>query len=222
MRALYIEVTDADLGVPLYVFWVQDRQRIDLERLLSMAPSPQEWLRNASPQQIAALIARKAKEDPSLAAQLRDLGFQLQVEESGVPASAEVKAHDRSHSRPLQVTLNPDPEATVRREIRRTELIRRVTEEEIYSDSIRVDAFDRTAATREIVTRARRANDHAWYPLAGNDQERVKAHIDDLLLRSDDNWQRTLWLGASWRPAGPTFLCSASWLRPNCGVLTFR
>jgi HK97 family phage major capsid protein len=73
---------------------------------------------------------------------------------------------------------------------RSPELISRMREADVYDlRSIRTDPMNRDALRGELVDRARRAVDLGRYPTASRDQERVQAHIDDLLQRNDsESW----------------------------------
>lgn len=67
------------------------------------------------------------------------------------------------------------------------QLISRMTERQVYDLSqVRVDAFNPGRHNPEIVNRARRAIELAYFPAAGRDQERVREHVDGLLRHGSD------------------------------------
>jgi HK97 family phage major capsid protein len=73
------------------------------------------------------------------------------------------------------------------RKSRSPELIKRMTEREVYDlRDVRTDAYGRDDS--EVINRARRAVDLSDFPTA-RDQEAAKDHIDRLLRRHDQNWQ---------------------------------
>jgi HK97 family phage major capsid protein len=88
------------------------------------------------------------------------------------------------------VTRNPDSEAAARRSIRQAELIRRLTEADVYDlDRLRIDEADPSPGTRDMIDRARRAVDLADFP-AARDQAAAQDHIDKLLTsKAGRNWR---------------------------------
>lgn len=136
--------------------------------------------------------------------EFRNQGFPPEVQAAWDQNDAELREHEQT-LKDLEVrdqrlrelakdeeNLEQAERHTLERGSNGPQLISRMTERQVYDlGSVRVSPFGDQSAP-EMISRARRANELAYYPVAENDQERVKGHIDGLLRRGDDDgWQQS-------------------------------